>query len=348
MKGLSFGLTTFLESGINEETGIISHQDRINHAVEEIIKADEVLLDYYGIGEHHRVDYAASTPVTILSAASKLTKHIHLGSAVTVLSSDDPIRVYQQFATLDLLTNGRAEVMAGRGSFIESFPLFGYDLDDYDDLFTEKLGMLLEIRKQTKVFWQGGKYTHLLQGEAVYPRAKQDPLKVSIAIGGTYQSVVRAAKLGLPVVFAIIGGDSIRFKPLVDLYKQIYKESGHDESKMEIGVHSHGFIGDDDKDIRERYWPSHYAMFSKIGAERGWRNYSKQDYYNSIQQGPLYIGNPTWVANKIIKTIKELGINRFLLHMPGAIMPHEEVLKSIELFGKTVVPMVKKELVKSY
>ena len=342
-----FGLTTFLESGIDEETGLVSHQDRINQAIEEIVKADQVGLDFYGIGEHHRKDYAASTPVTILAAAAKLTSKIHLGSAVTVLSSDDPIRVYQQFATLDLLSNGRAELMAGRGSFIESFPLFGYELDHYDELFTEKLSMLLEIRKKAEVHWEGGKHTPKLQGEVVYPRSKQDPLKVSIAIGGTYQSVVRAAKLGLPVVFGIIGGEPIAFKPLIDLYKHIYLESGFDESKMDIGVHSHGFIAKDNEKVIEQYWPPHHAVYAKIGAERGWRSYQKKDYLQAIEYGPLYIGDPTRVATKIIKTIKELGINRFMLHMPGAVMPHQEVLKSIELFGKVVVPMIKKGLTKN-
>jgi len=346
MKPYTFGLTTFLESGEDANTGLISHEDRINQAVEEIVKADSVKLDYYGIGEHHRFDYAASSPVTILAAASKMTTHIHLGSAVTVLSSDDPVRVYQSFATLDLLSHGRAEIMAGRGSFIESFPLFGYDLDDYDDLFTEKLEMLLAIRENTSVYWEGKKHTQTLQGEQVFPRAHQNPIKVSIAIGGTYQSVVRAAKLGLPVVFAIIGGDPLRFKPLVDLYKHTYLEAGYKEEDMEIGVHSHGMIAEDGKALVERYFPSHHAMFSKIGSERGWRTYTKQDYYNSILHGPLYVGSIEFVTDKIIKTMTGLGINRFLLHMPGALMSHEDVLKSIELFGLKVVPKIKEALAK--
>lgn len=345
MKPMTFGLTTFLETGIDEKSGMISHQERINQAIDEIVMADKVGLNYYGIGEHHRIDYAASSPQTILAAAAKLTKNIHLGSAVTVLSSEDPIRVYQEFATLDILSSGRAEIMAGRGSFIESFPLFGYDLEDYNTLFTEKLEMLLAVRKDEFVHWPGGKHTQKLDGNAVYPRAVQNPLKVSIAVGGTQTSVIRAAKLGLPIVFAIIGGEPIRFKPLVDLYKHFYLEAGHDPKLMEIGVHSHGIITDKNpQDLIDRYFYPHHAAFSKLGAERGWGTYTKEHYLNSIKYGPLYVGDVEFVSKKIAKTMKDLGINRFLLHMPGAYMPHEDVLLSIELFGKKVVPLVKKLL----
>lgn len=345
MKPLTFGLTTFLESGMSDSTEKISHETRLNNAIEEIVLADKVGLSFYGIGEHHRDEYAASSPQVILAAAAKLTKNIGLGSAVTVLSSADPVRIYEEFATLDLLSNGRAEIMAGRGSFIESFPLFGYKLDDYHTLFTEKLDFLLKIREQTNVYWPGGKHTPKLNGEAVYPRSKQEKLKVSIAIGGTQQSIVRAAKLGLPVVFAIIGGSPLRFKPFIDLYKHIYEESGHDISAMEIGVHSHGMITDgDSKDLIERYFKPHHEAFSKIGKERGWGEYTKVQYLNSIENGPLYLGDVQTVARRIAETIKGLGINRFLLHTPGALMPHGETLKSIELFGTKVVPLIKEQL----
>lgn len=342
MRKLTFGITTFLESGVDKDSGMISHDQRINHAIEEIVLADQVGLNYYGIGEHHRIDYAASNPEIILAAASKLTKNIHLGSAVTVLSSEDPVRVYESFATLDILSDGRAEIMAGRGSFIESFPLFGYDLKDYDRLFTDKLNMLLEIRKNEKVFWSGTEHTQRLDGLSIYPRSIQKPLKVSIAVGGTPNSVIRAGKLGLPIVFAIIGGEPIRFKPLIDLYKYHYQEAGHDINKMEIGVHSHGIITDgDEKEFKDRYFKSHQASFSKIGEERGWSRVSKERFLASIEYGPLYVGNVDFVAKKIAKTIKELGINRFLLHTPGSYMPHEDVMKSIKLYGLEVVPKVK-------
>src|SRR5690554_6942253 len=228
MKPYTFGIVTFLESGVDEQSGKISHKQRLDNAIEEIVLADRVGLDYYGIGEHHRSDYAASSPQMILSAAAKLTSHIHLGSAVTVLSSSDPVRIYEEFATLDLLSNGRAEIMAGRGSFIESFPLFGYDLNDYQTLFTEKLDMLLAVRDQEKLTWPGGKHTPKLDNVGIYPRSYQKQLKVSIAVGGTQSSVVRAAKLGLPLVLAILGGSPLRFKPFVDLYKHFYLEAGYD------------------------------------------------------------------------------------------------------------------------
>ncbi|WP_240453025.1 LLM class flavin-dependent oxidoreductase [Acholeplasma equirhinis] len=342
---MTFGLTTFLEIGVDPKTGMTTHAERINQSIEEIVLADKVGLNYYGIGEHHRMDYAASSPQTILAAAAKLTKKIHLGSAVTVLSSEDPVRIYQEFATLDILTDGRAEIMAGRGSFIESFPLFGYALEDYNTLFSEKLEMLLRVREAEHVKWPGGKHTQKLNGEPVYPRSVQSKLKVSIAVGGTQTSVIRAAKLGLPIVFAIIGGEPIRFKPLVDLYKHFYLEAGHDMNEMEIGVHSHGIVTDENpEELVNRYYEPHHAAFSKLGQERGWGIYTKQHYLNSIQYGPLYVGDVDFVAKKIAKTMKDLGINRFLLHTPGSYMPHQDVLKSIEVFGLQVVPKVKELL----
>ncbi len=347
MKKFTFGLTTFLESGVDEASGMISHEERLNQAIDEIVLADQVGLDFYGIGEHHRYEYAASAPEIILAAAAKLTKHIGLGSAVTVLSSADPVRVYESFATLDLLSGGRAEIMAGRGSFIESFPLFGYELDDYQTLFTEKLDFLLKIREDAHVKWQGGKHTQRLDGNGVYPRSKQDKLKVSIAVGGTQASIVRAAKLGLPMVLAIIGGNPIRFKPLVDLYKHYYLEAGHDEALMEIGIHAHGMITDQNpSDLIERYFIPHHASFKKIGQERGWQEKSKQEYLDNIKYGPLFVGGVEEVTHRILKTIEGLGINRFLLHTPGALMPHEDVLKTIELFGTKVVPVLKEKLQK--
>ncbi|WP_025724876.1 LLM class flavin-dependent oxidoreductase [Acholeplasma granularum] len=345
MKPYTFGLTTFLETGVDKESGMISHDIRINQAIEEIILADEVGLDYYGIGEHHRYDYAASSPQMILSAAAKLTKNIHLGSAVTVLSSADPVRIYEEFATLDILSGGRAEIMAGRGSFIESFPLFGYNLEDYDELFTEKLEMLLHIRSHEKANWQGTKHTPKLNNLGIYPRSVQDKLKISIAVGGTQSSIVRAAKLGLPLMLAIIGGNPLRFKPLIDLYKYYYFAAGNKEEDMEIGIHMHGLITDkDDKDLIERYYLPHHSSYKKIGEERGWQTTYKKDYLEKIKNGPLLVGHVDNIEKRIYEIIKGLGINRFLLHTPGSLMPHEDVIKTIELFGKVIVPSIKEKL----
>ncbi len=345
MNKITFGITTFLESGVDADSGQISHFERINHAIEEIVKADEVGIDFYGIGEHHRSDYAATNPEMILASAAKLTKNIMLGSSVTVLSSEDPIRVYEAFSTLDNLSKGRAHIMAGRGSFIESFPLFGYDLEDYDDLFTEKLNQLIHINQHEVSHWKKTKHTVALNDITIYPRSYRKELSMSIAVGGSQQSVVRAAKLGLPMILAIIGGDPIRFKPFVDLYKYFYIASGHDESKMEIGVHAHGLITDqDESEFFERYFKSHHAYFKKIGSERGWSETTKSMYYHNIEHGPLFIGNAKRVTDKIERVMKSLGINKFLLHAPGAYMPHEDVMKSLELYGLEVIPKLKERL----
>ncbi len=345
MKPYTFGIITFLESGVDPYSGQVTHKERIDRAIEEVVLADKVGLDFYGIGEHHRKDYAASSPQIILAAAARLTKNIHLGSAVTVLSSADPVRIYEEFATLDILSNGRAEIMAGRGSFIESFPLFGYDLDDYNTLYTEKLEMLLKLRSSEIVNWQGGKHTPALDGVGIYPRSVQKNLKVSVAVGGTQSSVIRAAKLGLPLVIAILGGSPLRFKSLVDLYKHFYIEAGHDPDLMEIGVALHGLITDKDSDqLIERYYPAHHASFAKIGAERGWSQSSKLDYIQRTKEGPLLVGTVNEIESRILEYIKGLGVNRFLLHTPGSLMPHEDVMKTIELYGNIIVPSLKKKL----
>jgi len=345
VKPYTFGIITFLESGVDPYSGQVTHKERIDRAIEEVVLADKVGLDFYGIGEHHRKDYAASSPQIILAAAARLTKNIHLGSAVTVLSSADPVRIYEEFATLDILSNGRAEIMAGRGSFIESFPLFGYDLDDYNTLYTEKLEMLLKLRSSEIVNWQGGKHTPALDGVGIYPRSVQKNLKVSVAVGGTQSSVIRAAKLGLPLVIAILGGSPLRFKSLVDLYKHFYIEAGHDPDLMEIGVALHGLITDKDSDqLIERYYPAHHASFAKIGAERGWSQSSKLDYIQRTKEGPLLVGTVNEIESRILEYIKGLGVNRFLLHTPGSLMPHEDVMKTIELYGNIIVPSLKKKL----
>jgi probable LLM family oxidoreductase len=345
VKPYTFGIVTFLENGVDPISGQVSHKERINRSIEEVILADKLGLDFYGIGEHHRKDYAASSPQMILAAAARLTNNIHLGSAVTVLSSADPVRIYEEFSTLDILSNGRAEIMAGRGSFIESFPLFGYDLDDYNTLYTEKLDMLLKLRSSEIINWPGTKHTPKLDGVGIYPRSVQKELKISVAVGGTQTSVIRAAKLGLPLVIAILGGSPLRFKSLVDLYKHFYLEARHNPDLMEIGVALHGLITDkDSSQLIERYYPAHHASFAKIGAERGWSESSKLDYIQRVKEGPLLVGSIEAIEARILEYIKVLGINRFLLHTPGSLMPHEDVMKTIKLYGSVIVPNIKKKL----
>jgi len=345
---MEIGISTFLETTPNPATGeVISHAERLRNAVEEIVLADQVGLDVYGIGEHHRADYAASAPAVILAAAAPLTKRIRLSSAVTVLSSDDPVRVFQQFATVDGLSNGRAEIMAGRGSFIESFPLFGYDLEDYDTLFDEKLELLLALRESEKVTWRGSAHRAAIDGRGVYPRPVQKPLPVWIASGGNPESVVRAGLLGLPLALAIIGGMPEQFAPLVALYKEAAARAGHDPSKLEIATHSHGFVGDTTEQAADLFFPPTQAQMNVIGRERGWGHYSRAAFDAArTLRGALYVGDPEFVAEKILLLRKNLGVTRFFLHINVGTMPHRDVLHAIELLGTRVAPIVRAELVK--
>nr|WP_246029316.1 LLM class flavin-dependent oxidoreductase [Paenibacillus humicus] len=342
---MELGISTFLEAMPASTAGpTISHAQRLRNAVEEIVVAEQAGLDVYGIGEHHRPDYAGSAPAVVLAAAAPLTKKIRLTSAVTVLSSDDPVRVYQQFSTLDGLSDGRAEIMAGRGSFIESFPLFGYSLDDYNELFDEKLELLLNIRQSEKVSWPGG-HRPAIDNQGVYPRAVQEPLPVWIATGGNPESAIRAGLLGLPVVFAIIGGMPERFAPLVDLYRRAAAQAGHDLSKLRVATHSHGFVGDTTQGAADAFFPHNQAQMSAIGKERGWAGYDRAAYDQSrTLRGALYVGDPEFVAEKIVLLRKNLGLDRFFLHVDVSTMPHREVLKAIELLGTKVAPIVHKEL----
>ncbi|MGE7602666.1 LLM class flavin-dependent oxidoreductase [Peribacillus sp. NPDC097675] len=342
---MEIGLTTFVETTPDVETGkVLSHAERIREVVEEIVLADEVGLDVYGVGEHHRRDYAASSPAVVLAAAASRTKRIRLTSAVTVLSSDDPVRVFQQFSTLDAISNGRAEIMAGRGSFIESFPLFGYDLDDYNDLFDEKLDLLLKIQQSEKVTWSG-KHRPAIQNRGIYPIPVQDSLPVWIASGGTPQSVVRAGMLGLPLVLAIIGGSPRQFAGLVQLYKRAAKEAGHDVSKLPVASHSHGFIAESTDVAAEKFFPSTQQAMNVLGRERGWGQYTRETFDSARSlEGALYVGDAETVAKKIIHLRKNVGITRFMLHVPVGSMPHEDVMKAIEILGKEVAPMVREEI----
>ncbi|QGQ99759.1 LLM class flavin-dependent oxidoreductase [Paenibacillus psychroresistens] len=342
---MEIGVSTFVETSPDVQTGeVMSHAQRLREVVEEIVLADQVGLDVFGVGEHHRKDYAASSPVVLLAAAASQTKRIRLTSAVTVLSSADPVRVFQDFATLDGISNGRAEIMAGRGSFIESFPLFGYDLKDYDELFEEKLELLLKLRDSEKVTWKGGHrpaFTNL----GVYPRPVQNPLPVWIGSGGNSESVIRAGLLGLPLVLAIIGGSPLQFAPLVQLYKKAATHAGHDVSKLPVASHSHGFVGENTELAADKFFPSTQATMNMLGKERGWGHYDRSSFDAARSfEGALYVGDPETVAQKIIHLRKNVGITRFFLHVPIGTMPHEEVMRAIELLGKEVAPRVRDEI----
>lgn len=344
---MELGLTTFVETTPDVSTGkVVSHDERIRQVIEEIVLAEEVGLDVFGVGEHHRKDYACSAPAVVLAAAAARTVRIRLTSAVTVLSSDDPVRVYQQFATVDAISNGRAEIMAGRGSFIESFPLFGYDLRDYDELFEEKLELLLQICESEVVTWQG-KHRPAIDRLGVYPRAVQNPLPVWIASGGTPESVARAGALGLPIALAIIGGSPLHFKPLVKLYRRAAERNGHDPDQLIIASHSHGFVAETTDIAAEKFFPSTQYAMNVIGRERGWGEYTRETFDHARSfAGALYVGDPQTVAEKIIFLRKELGIKRFMMHTPVGSMPHEDVMRSIELLGKEVAPIVRREIAK--
>ncbi|NBC69414.1 Atu2307/SP_0267 family LLM class monooxygenase [Paenibacillus sacheonensis] len=339
---MEIGVDTFVETTPDVHTGVtISHAERMREVVEEIVLADKVGLDIFGIGEHHRKEFGDSATALILAAAAPMTKRIRLTSSVTVLSAADPVRVFQQFATLDGLSNGRAEMIVGRGSMVDAFPLFGYDLNDYEVLFEEKLELLLKLRESEKVTWKGGHrpaFTNL----GVYPRPVQNPLPVWVGSGGNAESAVRAGVHGLPLVLAIIGGSPLRFAPIVHLYKKAAASAGHDASKLRVAVHSLGFVAESTPLAVDRYFPSTQASFNAFGKERGWGEYTraKFDAERSLE-GSLFVGDPEAVANKIMYMRKQLGFTRFFLHMPVGTMPHQDVMKAIELLGTEVAPRVR-------
>lgn len=336
---IELGISTFGETTPIEKTQkTLSHAERIRNLVEEIELADKVGLDMYSIGEHHRIDYAVSAPEVVLAAGAVNTKNIKLSSAVTVLSSADPVRVYQNFATVDALSNGRAELMVGRGSFIESFPLFGYDLKNYEVLFEEKLDMLLEIQKNEIVSWEG-EHTQTIKQKGVYPRAD---FPIWVATGGNFESTMRIARRGLPIAYAIIGGNPFAFKQLTDLYRQVGKQYGHSEEQLKIASHSWGYVAETDEEaIRDYYYPTS-TVVETISKERGWSKMSWEDYLASTsERGAIFVGSPETVAKKIIRLVEDLGLDRFILHLPIGSMEHEQVLNSIRLFGEKVAPIVR-------
>ncbi|MDI6834315.1 MAG: LLM class flavin-dependent oxidoreductase [Rhizobiaceae bacterium] len=341
---MELGLYTFADVDPNAAEKGAEGARRLANLMEEIALADEVGLDVFGIGEHHRADYAVSSPATILAAAAVRTKRIRLTSAVSVLSSDDPVRVFQQFATVDLLSNGRAEIMAGRGSFIESFPLFGYDLDDYDKLFAEKLDLLLALRDEEVVSWSG-ETRAAIPGRAVYPRPLQQPLPLWIAVGGTPQSVARAGVLGLPLALAIIGGQPRRFASLFDLYRESARRANRDPATLKTSINVHGFIADTTEKAADVFYEPQAAVMNRIGRERGWGPTSRQHFDQSRgPDGALFVGDPETVAEKIVAHHRIFGNDRFLLQMAIGLMPHREVMRGIELFGTKVAPLVRKAL----
>ena len=344
---MELGIGMFGDLHIDKKGEIQPAGQRLKELIEEIKLMDEVGLDFYGIGEHHRPDYAVSTPEIIIAAAATVTKNIKLGSAVSVLSSSDPVRLYQSFATIDLISNGRAELMAGRGSFIESFPLFGYNLDDYDELFEEKLELLLKISKENPVTGNG-KFRPALNKQQVLPRAMNDHLNIWIAVGGTPESVLRAGKHGLPVIFAIIGGNPAQFKPLFEYYKNVYDHFKHDMSKFQVGVHMHSFFGDDSKQIADEYYPIYSAQMDRVGRSRGWPPYQQQQYVTGRgKTGHLIIGDANEAIDKILQMQELFGLTRFSAHMDVGGPSHKLLMRSIEIFGTTIAPKVREALKKN-
>lgn len=333
---LEIGLCTFAD------LGDISPEQRMTNLLEEARLADELGLDVFAIGEHHRPDYVVSAPPVALAAIAAVTGRIRLSSGVTVLSSDDPVRVFQQFATVDLISKGRAEIMAGRGSFIESFPLFGYDLNDYDALFSEKLDLLVALTKSEFVTREG-KLTQSLKNAGIYPRPVQNPLPVWVAVGGTPQSVVRAASYELPLVLAIIGGEWHRFAPFTNLYRQALKESGKAADKAKICINQHCYIAEDSQRARDEFYPAHHGVFSRIGRERGWQPGGRADFDHGCRpEGHLLVGSPQEVIDKLCREWETFRNTRFLAQTTLGTLPHANAMKSIELFATRVVPEVRK------
>ncbi|MGV0919649.1 LLM class flavin-dependent oxidoreductase [Empedobacter falsenii] len=339
---MELGIGMFGDLHIDPKTGYTqTPQQRMSEIIEEVKLMDEIGLDFFGIGEHHRPDYAVSSPEIILAALSTVTKNIKLGSAVSVISSTDPVKLYQDFASVDNLSNGRAEIMAGRGSFIESFPLFGYDLNDYDALFDEKLRLLLDLNNNEVINWRGN-FRMPIINQSVYPKPVQEKLPIWIAVGGTKSSIVRAATLGLPIIFAIIGGNPADFNYLFEVYKQVYIENGHDIKTMQIGVHMHSFFGEDSEKVAEEYFPIYGAQMNRIGASRGWPKYTKPQFdYGRSTNGHLIVGDASLAVDRILKYQEMFGLTRFSAHMVVGAPNHLDMMKSIEIFGKDILPKVK-------
>jgi probable LLM family oxidoreductase len=338
---IELGLDTFGDITDGADGRPLHAAQVIRNLVEEAALADEVGVDFIGVGEHHRADFAISSPEVVLAAIASRTRRIRLGSAVTVLSSDDPIRVFQRFSTVDAVSNGRAEVILGRGSFIESFPLFGFDLKQYETLFNEKLDLFAAVLKQQPVTWRGTTRAPV-ENQSVYPKTESGRLTTWIGVGGTPQSALRAAHYGMPMMLAIIGGDPKRFAPFADLYRGTLKEMG--KPALPVGVHSHGFVGETDAQAKEDLFADYKRMRDKIGAERGWPPLTRSDFEREIEHGSLYVGSPETVARKIAATVKALDVDRFDLKYSAGPLSHEKMMRSIELYGRKVIPLVREML----
>jgi len=341
---MEIGIDSFAAAH-DESSRALSPSERLRNLIEEIEHADQVELDVFGIGEHHRKDFLDSAPAVILAAAAARTSRIRLTSAVTVLSSADPVRVFQNFATLDLISNGRAEMVVGRGSFTDSFPLFGFRLEDYDSLFAEKLDLLLQIRDNEHVTWSG-KHRPALTGQGVYPRPVQNPLPIWLGVGGTPASFARAGALGLPLMVAIIGGQTHRFRPLVDLYWEAGRRAGHSPDRLKVGVHSLGYVAETSQQAADEFFPGYARAFTDIGKERGWPPTTRAGF--DAQRGPqgaLLVGGPEEVTEKIIRHSEALGgVTRFTFQMNAASLPHAKLMRAIELLGTQVAPALRREL----
>ena len=337
MTSLELGLDTFGDVTRDERGELVSQAQTIRDVVAQAVRADEVGLSFFGVGEHHRPDFAISSPEIVLAAAASVTRRIHLGTAVTVLSSDDPVRVYERFATLDAVSHGRAEVILGRGSFIESFPLFGYELSDYEVLFEEKLELFSQLLKEKPVTWEGTTRAPLANAD-VFPKT-ENGLRAWVGVGGTPESVVRTARYGYGLMLAIIGGPAHRFRPFVDLYHRSLESFGRDQ--LPVGVHSPGHIADTDQQAWEELYPAMEANRNAIGAERGWPPYNRLQFQHDVgPEGAIYAGSPQTVARKIAATARTLGVDRFDLKYANGTLSHDRLVRSIELYGTEVVPLV--------
>jgi probable LLM family oxidoreductase len=341
---MQIGVDSFA-AALGETTVVGNPADRVSDLLEEIEHADQVGLDVFGIGEHHRKEFLDSAPAIILGAAAARTQRIRLTSAVTVLSAADPVRVFQEFATLDLISRGRAEMIVGRGSFVEAFPLFGYKLEDYDSLFAEKLDLLLEIRENEFVHWSG-KHRPPLTGQGVYPRPAQDPLPIWLGVGGTPGSFARAGALGLPLMVAIIGGETRRFRPLVDLYREAGRLAGFGPDRLKVGVHALGYLAPSAKEAADDFWPGYLRAFSSVGKERGWSPPTRAQFDAQLTpDGALLIGTPEEIVAKVVRHSEALGgISRITFMMNAATLPHQKLMTAIDLLGERVAPALRKEL----
>lgn len=338
---MELGISMFGDNHYDKNGKPLPPGQRLQELIEEVKLMDETGLDFFGIGEHHRPDYAVSVPEIILAAASTVTKNIRLGSAVNVLSSSDPVRLYQSFAMIDLITNGRAEIVAGRGSFIESFPLYGYKLEDYDELFEEKLELLVKINRENPISWKG-KHRAALDEQQVLPRAFKGELDTWVAVGGTPESVLRAGRLGLPVIFAIIGGAPAQFQPLFAYYRKVYDHFKHDPDKFKVGVHMHAFFGEDSKQVADYYYPVYSSQMDRVGSSRGWPPYQRQQYDTGRgKNGHLIIGDAHEAIDKILELQELFGLTRFSAHMDVGGPSHASLMKSIEIFGTKIAPKVR-------